>query len=368
MTACFSDSRHSIDLDPLLRSSIIVTVSSNRRVRMKDIAATAGVSVQTVSNLVNGRYGQMSATTRARVENVMKELAFRPNPAARGLRSARSETLGFLILDDASRFLADPMTDLFLAGLGDVLRERGYALLIQASRPSNPIASLLTPLLEGRIDGAVISLSGPPAVRARYIKFLGKLSAPCVLLQEHSRVDGNVSTIAASDREGSRLLCRRLLENGHQRIAFLTGKHRWSAIDERFAGYLEAHREAGVDPDAEYSVRHGNFGPSDAADAARILLSLPVPPTAIMCANDLLACGAVRAARDLGLRVPADLAVTGFDDFDFAAAVDPSLTTVSIPGYEMGGQAATDLIETLLGKPKVVHRRYPTSVRVRESG
>src|SRR5262245_45401120 len=135
-----------------------------RRVTMREVAKAADVSVQTVSNLLNGRVNQMTPETQLRIRTVMDGLGYHPNSAARGLRSARSQTIGFLILDDAARYLADPMTDLFMSGLGDVLRDRGFALLIQASTLANPIDQLLRPLHEGRVDGAVVSLSGPPPV------------------------------------------------------------------------------------------------------------------------------------------------------------------------------------------------------------
>ena len=129
---------------------------------MRDVAAAAGVSVQTVSNLVNGRTNQMTPETQTRLRAVMEQLGYHRNSAARGLRSARSQTIGFLILDESTRFLADPMTDLFMSGLGDVLRDQDYALLIQASRSDRPIDQLLAPLHEGRVDGAVVFLWARP--------------------------------------------------------------------------------------------------------------------------------------------------------------------------------------------------------------
>jgi DNA-binding LacI/PurR family transcriptional regulator len=334
---------------------------------MKDVAQAAGVSVQTVSNFVNGRANQMTTATQARIRTVMKELRFHPNSAARGLRSARSRTLGFLILDDAARFLADPMTDLFLSGLGDVLRDQGYALLIQASRPSNPIEGLLTPVLEGRIDGAVVFLSGPSPVRAQYIRSLRRLAGPFVLLQEHDDVDGEVPSICADDRGGSRDLCRHLIASGHTRIGFLTAAHRWSAIEERYVGYLEAHEEADLVPSPDHALWHGDFEALEAANAAGMMLDLAPAPTAIMCGNDLIALGVLKTARDRGLRVPDDLAVTGFDDFEFAAAIDPPLTTVRIDGYDMGRLAAQELLGAVLGKRSATARRFPTELCLRAS-
>lgn len=334
---------------------------------MRDVSGAAGVSVQTVSNLINGRTNQMTVETQKRIRRVMKELGYHPNSAARGLRSAKSRTFGFLILDDASRFLADPMTDLFLSGLGDVLRDDGYALLIQASRPGNPIESLLMPMLEGRIDGAVVFLSGPRSVRGRYVKELEKLTRPFVLLQEHTGTGEQVASISADDRSGSRDLARHLIGRGHSRIAFLTAAHPWSALEERYAGYLNALEEAGIGPDPDHAIWRGDFAAFDAADAAGALLDGDRPPTAIMCGNDLIALGVLKASRDRGLRVPGDISVTGFDDFDFAAAIEPALTTVRIPGYEMGQRAAETLIASAIGKGSVVGHVFPTELCLRAS-
>jgi len=335
---------------------------------MRDVADAAGVSLQTVSNLVNGRTNQMTPETSSRIRGVMDDLGYHPNFAARGLRSSRSRTFGFLILDDSSRFLADPMTDLFMSGLGDVLRDQGYALLIQASLQDNPIEQLLQPVHEGRVDGAVVFLSGPASMRARYIQQLRKLSAPVLLLQEHELAEADLPGLSADDFGGARDLCRHLIERGHRRIGFLTAEHRWSAIEARFSGYLAAHAEADLTADPEHAVWRGGFDPLSASESAGALLDLRSRPTAIMCANDLIALGVLKAARDRGLRVPADLAVTGFDDFDFAAAVLPALTTVAIPGYEMGRLAARVMIDSGAGGGSRAQHRFPTELRVRESG
>ncbi len=333
---------------------------------MRDVAEAAGVSLQTVSNLVNGRTNQMTLETRSRIRTVMDDLGYHPNSAARGLRSARSRTFGFLILDDSSRFLADPLTDLFMSGLGDVLRDQGYALLIQASRQDNPVEQLLVPLHEGRVDGAVVFLSGPASMRGRYIQRFRKLTVPLLLVQEHELADAGVSVISADDFGGARDLCMHLIERGHRRIGFLTADRRWSAIEARYGGYLAAHKEAGLDPDPSHIVWQGTFDPISASDIAGAILEGASRPTALMCGNDLIALGALRAAHERGLSVPDDLAVTGFDDFDFAVAVTPSLTTVAIPAYEMGRLAARVMIDAGDGAKRAEHR-FPTQLRIRES-
>lgn len=334
---------------------------------MRDVAREAGVSVQTVSNVVHGRSQHMTSETEAHVREIIDRLGFRPNSVARGLRSARTQTLAFVVLDPSARFLADPMTDLFLSGLGDELRDRSHGLLIRSSGPDASLDSLIEPITDGRVDGGVLFLSGSPEQRMAYIEQLsGSLSLPCLLLQEHD-AGGLLPAVCADDRTGSREICRHLISLGHQRIGFLTASRGWSAIEERIAGYREAHEEAGIASDPALLVRAGDFKPMDASAAAADLLDRHPRATAVMCGNDLIALGVMKAARDRGLSLPEDLAVAGFDDFDFAGAVDPPLATVRIPGYEMGRYAAASIIDAFDNGEPPASRSFQTEVFLRRS-
>jgi LacI family transcriptional regulator/LacI family repressor for deo operon, udp, cdd, tsx, nupC, and nupG len=333
---------------------------------MRDVAERAGVSVQTVSNLVNGRHNLMKHETRARVEAAMSDLGYRPNLAARTLRSARTQTLCFLVLDEAARFLADPMTDLVIAGIGDVTRDRGYGLLIQAARPDEPAPGVLDPLLEGRADGAFLFLSGKPSLRRWYVKRMQELGFPFILLEPSD--DPSVTTVVADDREGARRLTEHLISAGHERIAFVGSAVPWPMIEQRFLGYHDALDAAGIEARSELESFRGDWTATAGATHAETLLAARDAPTAIMCGNDLLAAGVIRAARQGGTRVPEDVAVTGFDDFDFAELVDPALTTVQIPGYELGRVAAELLVDTLEGlEPPERHVVLPVELCLRES-
>ncbi|MDO8389707.1 MAG: LacI family DNA-binding transcriptional regulator [Actinomycetota bacterium] len=335
---------------------------------MRQVADEADVSVQTVSNLINGRLDHMAPTTEARVRAVIDRLGYRPNSAAQGLRSQSNRTISFVVVDPSQRFLGDAMTDLFLAGLGDEVREREYSLLIQSVRPSDGHGELTRSIAEGRAEGAVIFLSGPPADRARVVEGLSNSELPVVLLQEHGVPEGEVPSIVAKDREGSRELCQHLIARGHQRIAFLIADQGWSAIEQRVAGYQDAHAEAGIRLHPTVLIRHGDFRPLNAAAVASRLLDLPSPPTAVMCGNDLLALGVLKAAREAGLKVPGDLAVTGFDDFEFSSAMDPGLSTVRVPGYEMGRYAAQSLIRALHSGSRPQGAEFDIEVCLRASG
>lgn len=330
---------------------------------MRDVAARAEVSVQTVSNLVNDRAHLMGEDTRVRVEEAIRELGYHPNVAARTLRSARTETLCFLLLDEGNRFLADPMTDLVIAGIGDVARDRGYSLLIRAAQPHEPDPSLVRPLLEQRADGAFLFMSGEPKLRKWYVTRLAKLGFPFILLEPST--DPNRLTVAAADRDGARRLTEHLIKAGHKRIAFLTTAVPWPMLEQRMLGYRDALGDAGLEP---MVLTGGTWTTSSGAEQAARLLSGKPRPTAMMCGNDLLALGAIRAVREQGLSVPEDVAVTGFDDFDFSQFTRPALTTVRVPGYEIGRAAARALIGVLEGEePAERQLVLPVALELRES-
>jgi len=316
---------------------------------MRDVAGRAGVSLQTVSNYVNGRFNLMSVETRERVGRELDGLGYWPNAAARSLRAKRTMTLGFLILDEGARFLADPMTDLIIAGIGDVARDNGYSLLIQAARPDPDDADrLFSPLLEDRVDGAFLFLSGAAAVRRRSIRRVDELGFSFVVF-EQAPAGVAVVSVTAENRSGARQLTEHLLASGHRRIAFMSTRTPWPMLEERLRGYREALSSAeAVAPELE--VTDGIWDPASGARMAERLFELADPPTAIMCGNDLLALGVLQTARVRGLRVPDDVAVTGFDDFEFAQFADPPLTTVRVPGYELGRAGAESLLARLAGE------------------
>jgi len=335
---------------------------------MRDVAEHAGVSVQTVSNLVNNRFRQMSDETRLRIEAAMLELGYHPNLTARGLRSARTTTIGFLLLDEGARYLADPMTDQVIAGVGDVARALGYSVLIHAGQPGPPDSGLLKPVLESRVDGVLLFLSGPPKQRAWYPARTTELNVPAVLLEEsHGRGRLQMS-VTADNRSGARLLAEHLIAQGHTRIAFIAARQPWPMVEQRHLGYHDALAAAGLARDHALEVFEGIWDAAEAAAMVDRLLDLADPPTAIMGGNDLLAIGAIRRARGRGLRVPEDIAITGFDDFAFAEFVEPPLTTVHVPGYEMGRAAAQILIDHLNGtEPDECHLMLPVELRIRGS-
>ena len=188
------------------------------------------------------------------------------------------------------------MTDLIIAGIGDVARDQGYSLLIQAARPDPDDADrLFSPLLEERVDGAFLFLSGAPSVRRRTIRRVDELGFSFVVF-EQAPAGVPVVSVTAENRRGARQLTEHLLACGHRRIAFVSTRTPWPMVEERLRGYREALSAAAVVA-PELEVPGGVWDPANGARMAERLLELPDPPTAIMCGNDLLALGALQAAR-----------------------------------------------------------------------
>ncbi|MCP9951060.1 LacI family DNA-binding transcriptional regulator [Actinomadura madurae] len=319
-----------------------------KRSGLKAVAALAGVSVQTVSNVVNARVGEMSTETRLRVEKAMRDLNYTPNSQARGLRIQKTNTLAFLLLDPDERYLADPMTDLIISGVGAVARERGYMVLVHAAKPGDFDSGLLLPIRQNRVDGALLLLCGDAAVRRRYTEETKQLTSNLVVFEDLD--DPSVNTVTAQNRVGAYDMTMHLIDKGHRRIAFLGTATPWPMIEQRFAGYQEALKERGIAFDPGLTLFEGEWNADTGAQMAARIRAHPEPPTAIIAGNDLLAIGAIAKLKAEGLRVPEDVSVIGFNDFEFAQHTDPPLTTVRVPGFEMGHRAATILIEQIDGK------------------
>lgn len=311
---------------------------------IREVAKHAGVSLQTVSNVLNGRTSQMGDETRKRVLQTIKELGYYPNAHARGLRSQRTRTLGYLTLDPSARFLSDPFHVALLSGMGDRLREQDYSLLVQALHPEQPEETFMQLFQQRRLDGAVIHLSGSQAARRRCVQQWTKSGHPFVLIEEKAK-GPHCACVMAANRQGAERAVEHLVERGHKHIGFLLPERGWPAVEERLAGYKDALAAlTGIEPrwwtiDAER------------VESARATMDAVLKKeknlSAMICSNDVLALGALQAAKAKGLSIPKDFAVVGFDDFEFAQFVEPPLTTVALPGYEMGHRGAELLLEHL---------------------
>jgi LacI family transcriptional regulator len=312
-----------------------------------DVARLAGVSPATVSFVLNRTSGQtISQETRERVLQAVAELGYRPNRAAQGLRRGRSATIGFVSHDaDFGEFAAAA-----IKGAHEACMAQGNLLLLVNTGGSNRQAEhLIADLLDRQVDALVFAAVGtrpvalPEAVRR----------VPAVLLNCFAAHDP-VPALIPDEERGGREATQALLDLGHREIAYLTGKPAQWATKARLAGYRHALRAAGVNP-REQKVLPGNYHADSGYDLVRALLRRGRPPGAIMCGNDRMAVGAMLALLEAGVRVPQDVSVMGYDDqFQLAAEVRPSLSTVRLPYEEMGRLAAERLAE---GRPAAPAQR-----------
>lgn len=331
-----------------------------------DVAELAGVSIKTVSRVVN-REPNVRESTRAKVDKAIAELNYRPNLSARNLASQRSH-LVVLVYDDPSAYEV-PSSGYVIRMQQGVLRackQANYSLLIHPCnyRNNNVRGELQTIIEQMRPDGFVIAapLSNMPTI----VDAIASTGTPFVRLSP-GRQSGHEFQVTTNDREISAEMTRYLAAQGHQRIAFIRGNPKHKAVGNRFKGYKDGLAQSRLQF-AEELVAAGDNSIASGAAAAEHLLAIDAPPTAIFAANDDMAAGVIRVAYRLGVDVPGQLSVAGFDDSSLARQIHPALTTIRQPLASMAEQAAKTLIEHA-GKgdlPTLTHL-VPATLRIRES-
>ncbi len=309
-------------------------------VNMKDVATLAGVSLGTVSNVVNTPE-IVSERTRVRVTEAISKLGWVPNESARQLRAGRSRSIGMVVLDIANPFF----TDLVLAA-EDYVTERGYAVQVSnsAQQTSRERAHLM--LLEQQRVGGVL-LAPIWGVDDR-VGELRRRGIPVVLL-DRARDQTDLCSVSVDDVEGGRLAIQHLLEQGHRHIALVGGPGDLQQVRDRRAGAELAR--AGFGGSANLlTISTPNLDAESGAAAAGELLALSTTerPTAVFAANDLLAIGVLQGFVSHGLRVPDDVAIIGYDDISFAASAAVPLSSIRQPRRDLGRRAAELLFEEML--------------------
>ncbi|MFD7288460.1 LacI family DNA-binding transcriptional regulator [Streptomyces sp. NPDC059863] len=304
---------------------------------MTEVAARAGVSVTTVSHVLSGRR-PVSDKTRARVLQVIEELGYQPNALAQGLRTRRTMTVGLLVPD-----LTNPFYPMMLRGMDDVLVPAGYRTVVgNTDGVREQELAFLREMATRRVDGVVIA----PFQLTRKDLLEHHATMPVVRLGG-GPFDADLGDLVRSDDEGGMAQAvRYLLELGRSRVAYIGGARHTGPSDLREAGFRRALAEIGRDVDESLVVR-GDFTRDAGREAAEALLDLEERPDAIACANDLIAIGVLDAARKRRLRVPEDLAVSGYDDIDAASLIIPALTTVVNPAREVGRCCGEALLRRL---------------------
>jgi DNA-binding LacI/PurR family transcriptional regulator len=312
-----------------------------------EVAAAAGVSKTTVSHVLSGNR-PVAAATRARVEQVIAELGFRPSSVARSLKFSRSHTVALVVPD-----VTNPFYPALARGLQGSLEADGYLNLL-ADTHGDPGRErvFVADAVARRVDGIVLA---GLALSADDLASTVRAGIPVVSVGGQL-ADSAIDVVTADDAQIAVDAVRYLAGRGHDRIATVAGAQSNPPGRARLEGYRRGLAEAGLAGDQQLQVvsdwtRDGGF------EATAGLLALASPPTAVFCANDLMAIGALDAARAAGVEVPHRLAVVGVDDIDAAALVDPPLTTMKIPAFDIGHTAGSLLLERIRAPRRHIPRR-----------
>lgn len=328
----------------------------DRRITLGDVAREAGVSIKTVSRVVNNEPNVHPATA-ARVAEVVERLDYRPNELARSLKGHRSRTIGLLVDDISNPFMAS-----CAQAIEGVTRERGYSLILCDSHADLQMESAYVGLLTQRqIDGLLLV---PTHGNNVHLKTEQQAGLPVVALDRPAE-GVQTDTVLVQNRAGAREATEHLIWHGHERIAFVGDTRYFYTARKRLEGYKEALKAADLQPVQSLDAHSTELGEK----ATKKFLDTPDPPTALFAANILTALGALRAIEHLGLRIPEDLALIGFDDFELAPVLRPRFTLVRQPTAELGRRAAKMLFDRLdsQGRPDPQRLVLPTELVVRES-
>jgi LacI family transcriptional regulator len=336
-----------------------VATGDRRGPTIREIAELAGVSIATVSRVVNGT-GYVSDETRATVERVVRTHGYSANRSARGLSSGRTGLVGVTVPRIHPAYFSE-----IVAGASDALYERDMrVVLCPTLHEHDREVSLLNRLVHGTTDGGLLIL---PEETPEELQGLMDHGFHFVVVDPRERLDGQVPTVSAANLAGAYEVTGHLLGLGHQRIAAITGPRGMLATDERIRGYNAAMAGSGLMP-APGLVIESQFDVAGGRASAEQLLSLAEPPTAIFAFSDQIAIGVLHAALARGLKVPDELSIVGFDDTGEAALVTPALTTVRQPLAEMGRMAVSLLTRLLENRRlQALHVELATQLIIRDS-
>jgi LacI family repressor for deo operon, udp, cdd, tsx, nupC, and nupG len=305
-------------------------------ITIQDVAKEAGVSVATVSRVLNN-HPSVSAKTRAKVESVIQRLNYNPNMLGRNLRCAESRMILVLVPSISNPFYAK-----IVQGIEDIARRNHYNVLLCTTDSDVERENAYLTLLHNRLADGVISMD--PAVDVEDLRRMGT-QYPIIQCCEYSETD-STPFVAIDNRTAAYKAVKHLLTMGHRKVAMINSDERFLYARLRKEGYLKALEEFGIPVREEWLI-NTDLSFESGHRAMRSFLSLKDKPTAVFAVSDTLAIGALRQIKEAGLKVPDDVAVVGFDNIPFASMMNPSLTTVAQPMYEMGCEAAKMLIKRI---------------------
>ncbi|MEW6623596.1 MAG: LacI family DNA-binding transcriptional regulator [Bacillota bacterium] len=325
---------------------------------IKDVALRAGVAASTVSRVLSGK-AEVNDSTKERVLQAVEELNYQPNLFAKGLKEGKSNTVGLVVPN-----IRDLVFPAAIRGISDYLEKHGYTLILVNTDDKIELEKFHVENLQKRmVDGLIFSTAKN---ESKHLLELKEKGFPVVLLIRHL---GNlIDAVIVDNYKGGYEATKYLLNQGFRKIAIINGNMELDLYQERFRGYEDALKDAGLVTDTRFIVNDVDSW-EDSYQAVKEMLLTKDYPEAVFATSDPKALGVVRALKDLGLRVPEDVSVIGFDNIDVAEVMDPPLTTIAQPFYEIGCKAAERLVKLMKSKKKMkpVVEKLDVQLLVRKS-
>ena len=335
-----------------------------RKLTIRDIAKKAGLSVSTVSLVINNQKN-VHEETRKKVNQIVSELGYHPQRSARGLATQSSGNIGFILTEDHFSLIEPFYTRIFLGSEVEARIHNYYILLTTVGTTLKKTKEIPRFLLEHNVDGIIIA----GKISASWVEYIHKSNIPLILIDyELPRL--NLSSVGIDNRTGANLVVDHLHALGHSKIGFVGGDIHHPSINRRYTSYRETMKDLGLEVSHRWmSTDEPNTGMNDGYEAAKkIFFDNPDSPTAIFAANDAMALGCMKYLKETGIKIPDDVALVGFDNIEAGLHVEPRLTTVNVHREEIGAIAVRRMAEMIKEKsPAVTTTLTPVNLVLRES-
>lgn len=311
------------------------------KIDIHKVALKAGVSIATVSRALNDN-GLVKPATKAKIMKIVNELNYIPNPIARSLSKQSTETIGVVLPDLVGEFFMD-----FIHSIDEEAYKQNWHVLISSSHSQrNLIETLIELMGSGRVDGVILMA---PQIQNGVYEIIQKSKTPLMLVNSCGDFK-NISQIKINNFKGSFDIVEHLIKvHNYKKIGMINGPKGNCDAEERYAGYLSALKKYKISMNTSLSI-NGNFDVDSGCIGFTTLMNQKVRPDAIFAANDMMALGAYETAKELGIKIPDDVAIVGFDDIYLSQFLTPRLTTIHVPIHELGRRAVKYLLETVSKK------------------
>lgn len=321
-------------------------------VTIKDVAKIANVAPSTVSRVI-ANSPRISEKTKKRVREVMEELGYHPNFIARSLASHSTRAIGLVMPSSSDAVFQNPFFPTVLTGLSEGAHAKQYALHMTTGKTDDEIYDGVVAMVQGgRVDGVVLLYS---KVEDRVISYLKKRDFPFFVIGKPFKDDENINYVDNDNFKAGKEVTEHLIQLGHDRIAFIGGNLDLVVTVERIEGYEKALRNSGIKLVDEYII-NDEFLQESGQDAVEVLLSLDQPPSALVVADDLMALGVLNKLDEMGIEVPKDISIVSFNNVLIAEMARPPLTSVDINIFDLGFQAAKNLIQRIENPEEPIKR------------